>query len=358
MACIVKRSSGYYVKFRVDGHQVWKKAGKRKKDADQLKTEIERELHQGTYRELKDITFNELSEKWEEVHAGKVRPRTMSGYRVHLRRHLIPYFGRYKAKGISAEMIEKFLSALLATGLSPRTVGYYLKTLKLILKQGVIWGYLSRNPGEFVKAPKVIERKEMHFLTANEMQVLIDAALPQHKAILATACLTGMRQGELLALSWDDIDFLNNRIHVRRAVSGRKISDPKSQYSRRVISIPKSLIEMLKEHQVRQLVELPENPDNLVFTNQSGHLMDHSSLLRYVYWPTLKRAGLPKIRFHDLRHSFASMLIHRGENIKYIQRTLGHSSVQITLDIYGHLLPEAGQEAAERLEEFFFTRKQ
>lgn len=194
----------------------------------------------------------------------------------------------------------------------------------------------------------------MHFLSQEELSTLIGATPLEHRALIATACLTGMRRGELLALSWDDVDFLNSRLHVRRAVSGRKIAEPKSKYSRRVISIPTTLMEMLKSEQLRQAVELPENPDNLVFPNQCGHLMDHSTLMRHVFWPALKRAGLPRVRFHDLRHSFASMLIHRGENVKYIQRVLGHSSIQTTLDVYGHLLPEAGAEAAERLEQAFF----
>lgn len=355
MATIVKKGNSYYVVFRESGKQIWKKAGRRRKDAEYLRTEIERRQHLGEYLNLPDITFAELAEKWKQVHTGRVRLRTMRGYETHLRRHLIPYFGKHKVKTISAEMIERFISELLSTGLSPKTVGYYLKTLKLVLKQGIIWGYLSRNPSEFVKSPKVTAIRETNFLTPEEMQALIDAALPKHKALIAMACLTGIRQGELLALSWDDIDFRSNRIHIKRAVSSRKIQEPKSQYSRRVINVPETLIGMLKEHRVRLLVELPENPDNLVFPNERGHLMDHSSLLRYIFWPTLRRAGLPKIRFHDLRHSFASMLIHRGENIKYVQRVLGHSSVQITLDIYGHLLPDAGQEVAERLEEFFFS---
>lgn len=182
----------------------------------------------------------------------------------------------------------------------------------------------------------------------------MNAALPQHKALITVAALTGMRRGELLALSWADVDYLNNRLFVRRAVSGGKISMPKSRYSRRLISVPRSVMELLREHEAGQSAELPQNPLNLVFPNQSGNLMDHSSLFRYCFWPTLKRAGLPRRRFHDLRHSFASMLINRGENIKYVQRVLGHSSVQITLDVYGHLLPDVGREAAERLEELFF----
>lgn len=356
MASIVKRSNGYFMVFRVDGRQVWKRAGDRKGDADRLKTEIERQLQIGEYRALPDITFSELSKKWAAAHAGKVRPKTMKGYEIHLKRHIIPYFGRYKVKAISAELIEKFIAGLLESGLTPQTTVHYLRTLKIVLKQGVIWGYIGRNPGEYVKPPRT-SQKEIIFFSESELGILINAALPEHKALIATACLTGMRQGELLALSWDDIDFQNNRLYIRRAVSGGKLGETKSKYSMRVIDVPQSLMQLLKEHQLRQTVELGQNPHNVVFASQRGNLMERSNLCRCIFWPTLKRAGLPKIRFHDLRHSFASMLIHRGENIKYIQRTLGHSNVQVTLNVYGHLLPEVGAESAARLEQAFFAKK-
>lgn len=353
MASIVKRKTGYFVVYRVDGRQIWKKGGERKKDAERLKTEIERQLQVGEYRALPEITFAELAKKWSETHAGKVRPKTMEGYQIHLRRHILPYFGRYKVKAITAESIEQFITSLLSATLAAQTAIHYLRTLKLILKQGVIWGYLSRNPGEYVKPPRRT-KKEIAFFSQEELNVLIERTIPEHKPMIATAVLTGMRRGELLALSWGDIDFLNHRIHIRHAISGRKLSEPKSRHSRRVINVPRGLAELLREHQLRQTVELEQNADNLVFPNQNGKLMDHSTLLRHIFWPALRMSGLPKIRFHDLRHSFASMLINRGENIKYIQRVLGHSSVQITLDVYGHLLPEAGAESAERLDQAFF----
>ncbi len=354
MASIVKRKSIYYVVYRHNGKQTWKKTGRVKHDADRIKTEIERRIHLGELLLQVDITFNELTAKWAKVHEGKVRPKTWEGYSHYLRRQILPYFADYPAKNINAESIDNFLSHCLAAGLAPQTVTKYFRLLKQILQQGVIWGYLNRNPGEYVKPPKPGLRKEAHFLTPRELQVLMEAALPQHEALISVACLTGMRRGELLALSWDDVDYLNNRLFVRKAVSGGKISMPKSQYSRRLINIPRSVMELLRKHEARLRAELPQNLLDLVFPNKSGNLMEHSSLFRYCFWPTLKRAGLPRIRFHDLRHSFASMLIHRGENIKYVQRVLGHSSVQVTIDVYGHLLPDVGREAAERLEEFFF----
>jgi integrase len=354
---IGKRGNNYHIRYYVDGKQYWETVGPRKKDAERVLAERIRQINLGEFQILPDVTFAEFAKTWLIIKSSRVRSRTLRGYEIHLKRQLLPYFGRYKLKKISTEMVERFVADLLEVGLTPQTAAKYLGTLKQVLKQAVIFGYISRNPAEYVKPPRATSKREIQFLSPAEMQALIDAALPEHKALIATACLTGMRQGELLALSWDDVDFLNNRIHVRRAVSGRKISEPKTRHSKRVINVPPTLIEMLKEHQLRQMVELPQNPNNLVFPNQNGNLMDHSTLLRYIFWPTLKRAGLRKIRFHDLRHSFASLLIHRGENIKYIQRVLGHSSIQITLDVYGHLLPEAGVEAAERLEEFFFAER-
>lgn len=311
----------------------------------------------GAFQLQPEITFSELAEKWAEVHVTKVRPATWNGYATQLRRHILPCFADENLQNITNESVEHFMSHLMIGGLAPQTVTKCLRLLKLIIKQGVIWGYLYRSPCEYTKPPKTQSTREIRFLKPRELHLLINAAQPEHRALITVACLTGMRRGEILAISWEDVDLSKNRLFVRRAVSAGVISEPKSRYSKRFIDIPASLSEILKEHMVNQAKELAQNSQNLVFPNKNGKLMEHSSLFRHIFLPTLGRAGLPRVRFHDLRHSFASMLIDRGENIKYVQRVLGHSGVQITLDVYGHLMPDVGKEAAARSEEFFFSEK-
>lgn len=383
-ACVARKKSKdgkktvYYVKFeRIEGDkvkQVWQRVGTNKKEAQAECDRINDEINKGTFQPAPDITFKEFAEEWEKTHETKVRERTMLGYKGHLKR-LTPHFGQYKLRQINPEQIEKFLAELSKEGISPATVGKYLRTLKVVLNTACAWGRLAKNPAQYIKPPKV-EKKEFDFYTPAEIATLINASLPEHKALIMTACLTGMRRGELLGLTWDDIDFHSNTIHVRQALFNGKVSQLKSQYSRRKIAMPESLAKELKIHQTRQAVELESNEYNLVFTSKSvlrsesreilrdangksrhkGTPMDGHNMVRRIFEPTAKLAELRRIRFHDLRHSFASMLIAQGENIKYIQKVMGHSSIQVTLNVYSHLLPDAGEQAAKRLDDLVFGK--
>jgi integrase len=356
MASIVKkiRQKGlaYFVVYRVDGKQRWKYAGRRKIDAERLKSRIEHEICQGTYQEIPDITFEAFARKFLQAHAVRVREKTLATYSSHLETRIIPYFAGRKLKSIRAIDIESFLAHLKNQGVTPATSAKYLRTLKLVLKRACQWKFLVENPAEYIKPPRV-ERKEMDCLDPQEVRKLIAATDERYRVLVMTACYTGLRQGELLGLKWEDIDFKSNRIFVRRTWQEGRFYEPKSKYSRRAVVVPPVLMEALKEHQARQLVDGPISELGLVFPNEAGKPLDRHNLLTRVLWPALTRAGLRRIRWHDLRHSYAATLISRGENIKFVQKQLGHSSIQITLDIYGHLLPETEKDAAQRIETAF-----
>lgn len=151
---------------------------------------------------------------------------------------------------------------------------------------------------------------------------------------------------------WSDVDFNSSRIFIRRllAPNNRRFLEPKTSYSRRAVTVPYTVTDSLKQHQTRQIVELAENPHDLVFPNEIGQPTEVRNLIRRIFEPALKRAGLRRIRFHDLRHSYAAALISAGENPKWIQKQLGHSSIMVTMDTYGHLLPDIETDAPERLE--------
>lgn len=350
MACIVKRPGGYYVKFRMDGKQKWKKAGARKKYADRLKTEIERELQQGTYQEMPDITFKELAGKWLGIKKADVRLKTYWTYEEHVRLRLVPYFGNRKVKSVSQEMIDNFRSELLErTDLSPETKKKCLTCLKAIFEKGIEWRYLPRNPAQFIKNPKA-SRREMEYLSESEVKALIDATDERYRCLIMFACLTGCRQGEILGLRWADIDFASGKVYVRQTLQLGSFYEPKTEKSKRVVIIPPILVDALKVHQARQAVELESNDHDLVFPNLTGKPMHGRNLTQRVLEPALKRAGIRKVGFHALRHSYVSMLVNAGENIKFISKQVGHSSAQITWDIYSHLFPETEKEAVNRLQ--------
>ncbi|MFQ5736773.1 MAG: site-specific integrase [Thermodesulfobacteriota bacterium] len=159
--------------------------------------------------------------------------------------------------------------------------------------------------------------------------------------------LTGLRRGELLALQWGDVDFANGIIHVRRSLYRGSFVSPKSKRSVRKVVMTPNLAGVLKKHKL----ESPGNGLDLIFSNGEGKPLDPDNLIRREFLPALRRAGLRKVRFHDLRHTFATLLISQGENVKFIQTQLGHASVQTTLDRYRHLLPETHHEAGLRLDE-------
>ena len=162
--------------------------------------------------------------------------------------------------------------------------------------------------------------------------------------------MTGMREGENLGLKWDDIDWVAGQIHVKRNYHHGSFYKPKSKASRRKIDLAPQLITQLKTWQLA----CPPNKLDLVFPTRNGKPIDGTSMFRNKFLPALKTAKIPKIRFHALRHTFASLLIDQGENPKYIQRQMGHSSINITFDIYGHLMKDTNEEAARKLGDTIF----
>ena len=191
----------------------------------------------------------------------------------------------------------------------------------------------------------------MDFLNVEEINAFLATVKTKdsrYYPLFLTATLTGMRRGELLALKWNDINWKTSQIHVRRSLVHGKLEEPKSRAAIRSIIMPPTLVRTLKKHQ------LSCPPGDLVFPNREGGIMDGANMVRRHFQPALRLAGLRHVRFHDLRHSYASILIAQSENLKFIQSQLGHSSAQITLDRYGHLMPQVQHGAGERLEESLF----
>ena len=178
-----------------------------------------------------------------------------------------------------------------------------------------------------------------------EIQALLEAADARWRVIILTAVLTGLREGELLGLAWGDIDWTNRQIYVRQQYTAGRFSELKTKASRRRVDLPGELVAELR----RWRLACPPGAHDLVFPNGAGNPETHGNLLNRGFYPALRRAGLRKIRFHDLRHTYASLLIANGEHPKRIQALMGHSSINVTMDVYGHLMPGGGDEVADRL---------
>lgn len=348
--CISKRGRNYYIYWRdPEGRQRSKVIGPSKKQAEAL-AEIHTDMAKGVYHELKETDFSDFATRWLEDYATpNVKSSTLRSYKSAIEKDFIPFFGKRKLNTITAETIQRYVAQKMREGRSAKTAANHLTLLKTIFKHAVLWEYLGRNPAEFVKAPRS-EPNEMDFLSPDEIQVFLAHIDDFYRPLFATAILTGMRLGELLALQWDDIDWNSGSIRVRRSLYQREFVSPKSKRSVRTIGMSPGLKDILLDHKL----EAPAHEHDLVFTTEEGAMIDQSNLRRRVFHPALRRAGLRQIRIHDLGHTFASLLIHQGENLKCIQAQLGHASIQTTVDRYGHLMPDVHTHAGERLDEQVF----
>jgi len=228
------------------------------------------------------------------------------------------------------------------------------------LDQAVSDGLIPRNAAKGVKVPQA-KRKEIRPLTPEQSKALLEAARGDRlEALYVLAHNTGLRQGELLALKWEDVELEDAVLRVRRTLTrtGGKVDvgPPKTNKSRRSIGLTTSAVEALRDHLVRQLEEMEEmgslyHPGGLVFANESGGIINPSNLRNRSFTRLLERAGLPKIRFHDLRHTCATLLLTKNVNPKIVSEMLGHSSISITLDTYSHVLPTMQENAVRALEE-------
>ncbi|PLS86083.1 MAG: site-specific integrase, partial [Actinobacteria bacterium] len=292
---------------------------------------------------------------------GSVRRSTYDRYEIAVRVHLKPALGKLKLKKLGPAHLAGFYRNRLDAGLAPASVNKLHVTLHKALAQAVDWRMLPRNVAETVRAPRPVAREEMRTLTADEARRLLDAARgDRFEALYVLAVTTGMRQGELLALKWQDVDLENSRLSVRRTVTasgGRLLlGEPKTKKSRRAIPLTGAAVRALRGHLSRQVEEIGRSGDaygdeGLVFGSEAGTVYNPTNLRRRSFAPLLRRAGLPRVRFHDLRHTCATLLLKQGVHPKLVQELLGHANIAITLDTYSHVLPGMGDRAATAMED-------
>lgn len=332
-------------------------------DAIAARRKMLNELEQGRIITAKGQTVGQFLEYWlEEVHKPAVRLHTYVNYRRFLDNHILPEIGHIPLGKLAPEQVQALYSRKLKEGLSPKSISVMHGLLHTALAQAVKWRRVSYNVCDDVKPPRLIKR-EAHSLTPEQAQRLLEAAKGHRLEVLLTlAITTGMRRGEIVGLKWADIDFVTRSLHVCRTVDrlggyGFTVSEPKTATGKRKISLPHFVIAMLKEHRTRQLeVRLKVGPTwedhDIVFCDARGRFFDPNYLYR-LFQEFLKEAGLPPMRFHDLRHSAATILLSMGVNPKVIQELLGHSRINVTLDIYSHVLPGMQDEAMGKWDDLF-----
>jgi len=348
---IRKRERIWYIVYPFEGRKKWERVGPKRREAEKLLASRLEEIRLGKLKELKKIRFNEFVDIWMcDFVAVRTKESTRRSYRSIIDTHLMPRFENMELGRMTARGIQSFVSSLARReAVSTKTISNILAVLKQMLGHAVRWGYLHHNPADQVDKPRVV-RREMYCLTPDEVQAFLAHVNPKYYALFLAAVMTGLRRGELLGLTWGDINWEREVIHVTRSLYMGKLIQPKTERSMRVVAMPERVAHELKKLRLKR----PGSEKELIFRTDSGRPIEPDNLVKRQFLPALKRAGLKKIRFHDLRHTHASLLIAQGESVKYIQDQLGHASVQTTLDRYGHLFPEDRKRAAIRLERTLF----
>lgn len=311
----------------------------------------------GLVFDAENLKLSDYLDRWlNDSVKGSVKPVTHESYARLVHNHISPDLGRVKLDKLSPAHLQGLYRSKLDAGLSPRTVQYLHVVLHRALKQALRWGFVPRNVAEAVDPPKV-HREEIRPLSAAQTRQLLGAAKEDRlEALYVLAIHCGLRQGELLGLAWDDVDLEAGTLQVRRTLSGKTFTTPKTAKSRRSIQLTSEAIEALKRHSARQAEEIATastlyEHQGLIFATNIGTPLDRHNLVQRSFKPLLKRANLPDIRFHDLRHTCATLLLSKGVHPKFVQELLGHATIAITLDTYSHVLPGMGDHAAKAMED-------
>ncbi|HEX6762899.1 MAG TPA: site-specific integrase [Gaiellaceae bacterium] len=365
-------------------------------------------------QEKRKTTLAEFSKLWLPHVKLRVRYSTYVGYESHVRTHLVPTLGDYPLSKLTRQLLAQFFSDWasggsdyeervqrlrdeeerrwqaeqqtarerelrlaelegrdpwlvdarrrpIRIGNSRGTIQNGLTCLRSMLGTAVEWGYIATNPAvrpagstSNTLLPKKdgVTENEIQPLTAEEVEKLLSVLDGTTYLIVATAVATGMRRGELFGLKWMDFDRQQRRLWVRRSVDRRgTFQEPKTRRSKRQVGVPPTLVQALLEHRMGSMFK---TDNDLIFPNSRGLPASGENFCRREFRPALKKAKVPQVRFHDLRHTFASLLIEQGVHMKTISEALGHASIQITMDRYGHLYEQAATDAADELEAVVF----
>lgn len=308
-------------------------------------------VRDGLVVEDEKVTVGEFIDRYmSDVATHTLRPKTLEAYHSLIRVHLKPALGQIRLNQLRPAHVQKFYADKLESGLSRRTVQFIHSILRKALDQALRWGLVVRNVADLVDAP-VPKRKAPVTWTPDQVRKFLDS-IKDHRwyPIYVLALYCGLREGELLGLHFEDVDLLHSQIHVRHAVQyliggGLVITEPKTDAGKRTVTIPSFANNVLLEY----MHPLKRN-QGLIFVTGNNTPISPRNLIRH-FKSALKEANLPEIRFHDMRHTHASLLLAAGVHPKLVQERLGHSQISLTLDTYTHVIPNMQDGVAEKIDD-------
>ncbi|SRR6266566_1400667 len=355
-----RRDGRWEVAYTVDG--------RRHRFVGKNRSEVHRRLlaglkarEEGNHQRPTRETTGSFLHTWLPGMRPQLRYSTWVRYEKYLRIHVLPVIGNVPLARLGPQHVRSMQDRMLGTGASPTSVHHAQAVLHRALEDAVRWGLVPRNVSSLVR-PTKMACPQMQTLSAEQVALLFEAAAGDRlEALWILAVTTGMRQGELLALRWPQLDLDRSVARVTGTLAvgpeGVTIAEPKTARSRRQIALTDQAVGALRRHKAAQAAERLRAGQGwvdtqLVFSDQSGRPLSAEWMVRRVFRPLLRKAELPVIRFHDLRHTAATLMLSRGIHPKVVAEMLGHATVAVTLDIYSHVTPDMQREAARVMTEF------
>ena len=318
------------------------------------------QIEQGLTYAGSQTTIEGFFSNWIETVRSSLRPKTVHQHEQIINNYIIPGLGKIKVKDLRPEIVDAFYQKQLKAETGVRTVRYIHSVLHAGLEKAVKLAIIGRNPVDGATPPRLVSN-EMQVLDESQvLRFLVGVQDHRNKALFHLAVKTGMRQGELLGLKWIDLDWVSGCLQVRRQLQridgkGYVFCEPKTKSGRRTIQLGENMLQTLREHINDQRLDRMAagrrwKENDLIFPSTIGTPLDLRNLLRD-FKETLEKVGLPEIRFHDLRHTAASIMLKHNIPVLTVSRILGHSKPSVTLDVYGHLIPGMQSIAAKIMDE-------
>jgi len=329
-----------------------------KKEADEEAGRIVQELREGTYGASKNLTVSEHLKRWLEHHSSNVQSRSLERYATVIRKYISPALGSVLLRDLRPKHIQEFYDRARARGVTSGVVRYCHITLHAALKHAMQIELISRNAADAVKKPKA-QKASVRALTDDELgRVLLAVEGTDLEVPVYLSATCGLRRGEALALRWSAVDFDSARLQVRETLEKRRqgveFKLPKTDKSRRTVSIPSTTLTLLRRFRTAQiekrLAKGPQYDDHdLIVSQANGYPMDPEALSK-AFTKLARSLKMGDVHFHCLRHTAATTMLARGIHPKVVQECLGHSSIAITMDTYSHVAPTMQDEAARQID--------